>query len=1171
MGTNHQHYAHFITPGKILAEIYRQIRETEASKERKVKKILRFLILSQLDEQQYTKLEQAGSASDSRPGIHELFIDLPFICREFDLKGLVLNWLIKTASKCHRFDEEQLDTEKWRIWSTNPSRARVWFIKGGPGHGKSTISQFFCQIQRAALILNKELHNTPRKKKGLATEIREAVQEKFNFWPSVPRIPISLELREFAQWFGQRDKNQPRGILTYLAESIISAGIEEKVTAEILKQILEIRSWLVVFDGLDEVPQDVKDAVAREVCYFVNDVTLDIDADILTICTSRPQGYSGQFEDLDGSIIELTSLSPKQALECATPVLKLGRSESDAKKSIQILTSAIESPAVRELMTTPLQSHIMAVVVRDGERPPERKWKLFSNFYQVIKRREANRDLPDKKLANLLREQDQLLKTVHNRLGFILQAKAESSKGAQTKLDKDEFKKLVTDAVYQMVETEVDETVHILMKATTDRLVLVSTPDDGNHVRFDIRQLQEFFAAEFLYESVDADQLRERLELIAGDAHWREVMHFLLSALIENNRKTELTVAVEVLENLNEGDEDNLRLLKRRLGRGAILAARLLQEGVLEQDRRTRQQFRKCLDPLTASTDVELLKTLVEVNQPNSKAWLRSFLISCLEEKQLTENIGAVVILVQILPEDDDKIEEVTQFILSSPIKYISCLLATLKLIHFEYKINRDYIPVTKWFLKSVIQIIVSSKWISLTEKAFDSALELISHNHEESCNIAQELGFSLAETKLFKILLNPRQELFSDSSIATTSKDYEFIKITVTCSQANLTKKYSDIEFLSDFDNIPNIFQILYLLIRLNQQKIISDLTDILGQFKSKNSNLLKPLISYLGNPINFVENVSLEEEIQCLKNMSQKDFEEIYYQNKNYFKLSDFRIESLNQNKIQKINSNNFKELINDYPILGIMLLMDGIIRSKENEKEILKIIADKSIKTPKTISRYPSIWGLLTKSCPERESELRRAFLLKSSEKIDDDSRERRFKFHPLKVSLPSEATLLPHLVNSLLINTKHFSGVRDIYLELNYSRKLVTEIVNNTSELEQISNDLQLNQNIRASATIMLMLHPDGNKKLEDIKQLLIELYTSEVSLWHIKTVTTCLCLLATEEQPTAQWIINTLLEKVREDYESREHFQKLLNLWRESSYAPIQKKGAQEKWLSKRDA
>jgi hypothetical protein len=278
-----------------------------------------------------------------------------------------------------------------------------------------------------------------------------------------------------------------------------------------------------------------------------------------------------------------------------------------------------------------------------------------------------------------LQEQDKLLKTVHNRLGFILHAKAESSQGAQTKLDKDEFKKLVTDAVTQMVETDLDETVMVLIKATTDRLVLVSTPDDGDHVRFDIRQLQEFFAAEYLYESVTTEKLRNRLKLIAGDVHWREVLHFLLSALIENDRQTELTVAVEVLENLNEGDEDDLRLLKRRLGKGAILAAKLLEEGVLEQNKSIRQKFWRCLEPLAASTNLELLKVLVKVNQPNSKTWLLNFLISCLKEKHPSENIGATIVLSQILPDDNDKTEQLAQIICSSPIEYISGLLTIIK------------------------------------------------------------------------------------------------------------------------------------------------------------------------------------------------------------------------------------------------------------------------------------------------------------------------------------------------------------------------------------------------------------------------------------------------------------------------------------------------------------
>ncbi len=218
--------------------------------------------------------------------------------------------------------------------------------------------------------------------------------------------------------------------------------IEQEILVGTLKRALRIGGWFVLFDGLDEVPHDVKDVVASEVCHFVDDIVSENNCDLLTLCTSRPQGYSGQFSALDGPTIDLLNLSPSQALSCAKPVLEFRRTPSEAEKSLRTLRSAIESSSVKELMTTPLQSHIMAIVIRDGGRPPDRRWQLFTNFYEVIRRREANKNLPDTNLGKLLREDEQLLKTVHNRLGFILQARAETSEGAQTSLTREEFKRL---------------------------------------------------------------------------------------------------------------------------------------------------------------------------------------------------------------------------------------------------------------------------------------------------------------------------------------------------------------------------------------------------------------------------------------------------------------------------------------------------------------------------------------------------------------------------------------------------------------------------------------------------------------------------------------------------------------------------------------------------------
>ncbi len=535
------YYYEFTTPGQVLSSL-RALSDTTAG----INDIIRHLVVSRFIDQQYTKLEQAGSPADTRPGIQRLFVDLPFLSLDSELRGMAAQYLATTSAQNHRATMDTADTTDWKAWQRHPSRARVWFIKGGPGQGKSTVTQYFCQIQRAALISASDGPKVTVPQRATVKEIKE-VALAGGLWPAAPRVPVSIELREYAQWFGSQDEHAARGVLSYVA-SVITKSLEQAVQSGTLKRAFGTGRWLFIFDGLDEVPSDVKEQVAREIGLFIDDTLVGCQADALSICTSRPQGYSGQFANLEAASVELVKLSPDEALKCAKPVFSIDRSEDESKAYFETLKEAMNSAAIREIMTTPLQSHIMAIVVRDGGRPPERKWQLFSNFYQVIKRREANRNLGDKRLSSLLREEDLLLKALHNRLGFELHMRAETSQGAQTSLDRAHLKSIVVETVSLLQETDIDSTVNTLMDATTERLVLVNTPETGDEVRFDIRPLQEFFAAEYIYESVSPSIFGDRIRVIGGDSHWREVMHFLLSGLVENSRQAESAVAVEVLQ-----------------------------------------------------------------------------------------------------------------------------------------------------------------------------------------------------------------------------------------------------------------------------------------------------------------------------------------------------------------------------------------------------------------------------------------------------------------------------------------------------------------------------------------------------------------------------------------------------------------------------------------------
>ncbi len=505
------YYGEFLTSGAVLTRLYDGINDTSSS----IEQVIRFLLVTQMTDQQYTKLEQAGSTVDNRPGIHRLFTDIPFSSKDEEGKPMAAKTLATAMAQVHRIPPVASKESTWTQWSNAPRRARAWFVKGGPGQGKSTLTQYIAQIQRAALILSSSTIAVTPAQRVIAQEIRDYATKQ-DLWPVAPRIPVTIELKDYAHWYGQRSNRQSSRAITYLAERL-TKELGDSVLSGTVKRAFSHSRWLFVFDGLDEVPGDVKDAVANEVVHFVDDCLIACNADAMVVCTSRPQGYSGQFSSLEAATVDLVSLSREQALECAKPLLGIDRTISESRSFLETLRQALNSQAIAEIMTTPLQAHIMAVIVRDGGRPPERRWQLFNTFYEVIKKREANRNLPDRQLARLLREGDRLLRALHNRLGFELHARAETSKGATTAIDRKELRAIVTQVVQQLQDKNIASTVSTLMKATTERLVLVNTPENGEYVRFDIRPLQEFFAAEHIYLSHNQVDLEKKIRIIAGD------------------------------------------------------------------------------------------------------------------------------------------------------------------------------------------------------------------------------------------------------------------------------------------------------------------------------------------------------------------------------------------------------------------------------------------------------------------------------------------------------------------------------------------------------------------------------------------------------------------------------------------------------------------------------
>lgn len=703
--TTADYFGEFVTPGHVIRSLYESISHSSSDKT----SVVRDAIVTAFDQYAHTKLDQAGHDADSRPGIQHLYVDIPFQDEWEEGEGYVANTLAKAASLNHKKPYPLVENEDWIFWAQASARARVWFIIGGPGQGKSTSTQFFCQVHRAAAILENNALTVTHAQRQSALSIKNRALSE-DIWPTSPRLPISIELREFAKWYGERKADEPKRLINYWS-SMSGKSIGQEVAVGLLKSMVSEGRWLFVFDGLDEVPGDVKDRVADEITYFVDNFLVGALCDALIVCTSRPQGYSGQFSSLSHNRVELVKLSAAQALACAKPVLSIDRTVTESEKAYRVLQEAIQAPAVQEIMTSPLQAHIMAVVVRNGHRPPERKWQLFNNFYEVMRKREANRTLPNAELAAILSGGDKLIKSLHSRLGFELHAKAEKSEGATTSISRSELKEIISDVVQTLQEENISATVDILLEATTERLVLVNTPDNGDYVRFDIRPLQEFFAAEYIAENSDLETLPERLFLLASDSHWREVIHFYVSSLVENDRKGELSIATSVLEKANvEVNGEDCRELSLRLALGGVQAGRLLSEGVLEQDRRVRSLVRPVISTLAGCTDAARL--IGRVASPHSRSWLVDVLLTALRERSECDSIGAALLLPMVLADGDARIPEAAALLSERTT-------ATKRFIFLSWAERHDsaaWLNVPRWARQFAVDELASPNWMELRD-----------------------------------------------------------------------------------------------------------------------------------------------------------------------------------------------------------------------------------------------------------------------------------------------------------------------------------------------------------------------------------------------------------------------------------------------------------------------
>jgi hypothetical protein len=640
-------YAAWITPGDVLSEVIAWLKPKQADFQQVLTRYMQEELLSD----QYANLEKARHASDNPIPIARVFVDLPaFDTRMVDppeeeeqdnrLPPGFVSELLEIAAQ--RLDPQSLQPMRGARddlgGDINPEAGRFVLI-GGPGQGKSTVGQFICQLFRASLLKGKpDVSLEYDVRQALRVILTQCESEQFGL-PVARRFPVRIELNSFAKELASKESPGINSVITYVVERI-RRKTNREISVEDFRQWLGAYPWVVIFDGLDEVPPSSnRDEVLEAIRSFRIEAR-DCNADLLILATTRPQGYSDDFSTSLYRHKWLAPLSMPRAMHYGRRLIEARYSDRERREIVlERLARASVQPTTARLMRSPLQVTIMATLVDRVGQPPQERWDLFRKYYNVIYEREVERGI-----TTVLSDHRTDIDTIHRRVGLLLQVESERPGESEAMLTSEEFR-LVVDARLGERGHGAEERarlLHEIVEAASARLVFLVGLEE-NRVGFEIRSLQEFMAAEAMMAGSDLD-VRKRLRAIAPIASWRNVFLFA-AGKCSVEREDLLDTIYTICDELNEDAEDEPA---RATLAGSQLALDLLEDiPIRQQPNDARVLARKALRLLDLPPN-NLHERLAGLYDPLLEPIYREELTRRLELADPRQRLGAWACLIQL-------------------------------------------------------------------------------------------------------------------------------------------------------------------------------------------------------------------------------------------------------------------------------------------------------------------------------------------------------------------------------------------------------------------------------------------------------------------------------------------------------------------------------------------
>lgn len=303
-------------------------------------------------------------------------------------------------------------------------------LLGGAGSGKSTFVKKLIGLQSAALLAGKQVARI----KGIDFSL----------------IPVYIELRKLSPRLhslnitGLSRDEVNKKLLNVMVEQIRQEA-EDRLSPDVAKQLVDVflhdGKLLLVLDGLDEVPGNLRQSVRALVDFVVRNQKIE-----RVIITSRIYAYDEKSSFSNFNEYELLPLSEQKIKDFVDGwyketdrSIKLTKKELEEKK-LDLKTRATEKDLL-EMSSNPMMLTSMAILHTNGVRLPKQRVRLYNNLVSVLTTKWQEEKTGDAAYPQELRD---LFKD-ENRLRKVLQMLAYETHCANYRANQDKSQSSSSD------------------------------------------------------------------------------------------------------------------------------------------------------------------------------------------------------------------------------------------------------------------------------------------------------------------------------------------------------------------------------------------------------------------------------------------------------------------------------------------------------------------------------------------------------------------------------------------------------------------------------------------------------------------------------------------------------------------------------------------------------